>query len=75
MPPTSLRGDYFSVVFPHREKVSNYLRACKSPYCDHHFFEAMESLHHQEDNLRLIEVGANLGDCSLWAATMYDIPV
>ena len=74
MPPASKRGDYYSGVFPFREKVSNYVRACQQPYCAHNFFELMESLR-DIPNMRLIEVGANLGDCSLFAATMYDIPV
>jgi len=74
MPPASRRGDYYSGVFPFREKVSNYVRACQQPYCEHNFFELMESLR-DVPNMRFIEVGANLGDCSLFAATMYDIPV
>eukprot|EP00400_MALV-I_sp_L67-5_P000232 gene232-1094_t len=74
MRPASKRGDYYSVLFPFREKVSNYVRNCKVPYCDHSFFEVMEALRNV-DNLRLVEVGGNLGDCSLWAASMYDIPV
>ena len=36
----------------------------------------MESLYNRRvSNIRVIEVGANLGDCSLWAAAMYDIYV
>eukprot|EP00400_MALV-I_sp_L67-5_P000233 gene233-1095_t len=74
MPPASKRGDYYSTVFPFREKVSNFVRACEQPYCEHNFFEFMESLR-DIPNTRLIEVGSNLGDCALWSATMYDMPV
>ena len=74
MPPAAVRGDYYSVVFPFREKVSNYVRTCKAPYCDHNFFELMESVR-TVPNLRLLEVGANLGDCALWATSMYDVDI
>lgn len=55
-------------LLPFREKVSDVVRACRAPYCDFSFMELVLRLVHPGKQLRLWEVGANLGDCTLWTA-------
>lgn len=63
---------YTLVVFPHRELVSDYARLHRVPYCNQAVLCAVQELARalqlaNAANARIIEVGANLGDCVLWA--------
>ncbi|CAE8603017.1 unnamed protein product [Polarella glacialis] len=64
-------------VLPLREKVSDVVRACQMPYCDLDFQElalraaASASSPTAAGRLRIVEVGANLGDCTVWAAAHF----
>ncbi|CAK9057419.1 unnamed protein product, partial [Durusdinium trenchii] len=55
-------------LLPIPEKVSDVVRACRLPYCDLSFMELVLRVAAVSSSLQLLEVGANLGDCSLWAA-------
>ncbi|CAJ1417957.1 unnamed protein product [Effrenium voratum] len=55
-------------VLPVPEKVSDVVRACRLPYCDLSFMELMLRAAAGSGAVHLVEMGANLGDCSLWAA-------
>eukprot|EP00928_Gymnodinium_smaydae_P022617 TRINITY_DN18937_c0_g1_i2.p1 TRINITY_DN18937_c0_g1~~TRINITY_DN18937_c0_g1_i2.p1 ORF type:complete len:642 (+),score=127.30 TRINITY_DN18937_c0_g1_i2:233-2158(+) len=60
-------------VLPFREKVSDVVRACELPYCDLSFMElAIRAAGSGVVRpVFLTEVGANLGDCSVWAAAHF----
>ncbi|CAJ1332552.1 unnamed protein product [Effrenium voratum] len=64
---------YVVSVFPHRELVSDFLRARQVPYCNESILRAAQRLARRLQqtgarSVRVVEVGANLGDCSLWIA-------
>ncbi|CAE7599527.1 unnamed protein product [Symbiodinium natans] len=56
-------------VLPTPEKVSDVVRSCSLPYCDLCFVElALRAVAASaRKSLHLLEVGANLGDCTFWA--------
>jgi FkbM family methyltransferase len=68
--PTAVTRSYVAHLFPFHEKVSDYVRACSQPYCDQVFIELLLVVGRYYDKSQpiwLLEVGANLGDCALWA--------
>eukprot|EP00434_Breviolum_minutum_P004863 symbB.v1.2.004290.t1/scaffold220.1/size262620/14 len=64
---------YQLFVFPFRELVSDFVRARKVPYCNESILRVVQTLARHLHRTRAhavhaIEIGANLGDCSLWLA-------
>lgn len=63
-------------VFPHRELVSDFLRSRSVPYCNESILRVIQRLAqrlHKEGarEVRIVEVGSNLGDCVLWAVRRF----
>ncbi|CAE7284343.1 pom1 [Symbiodinium natans] len=64
---------YTLLLFPYRELVSDFIRARRVPYCNESILREVEKLASRLQSarahkVRVVEVGANLGDCSLWIA-------
>ncbi|CAE8600409.1 unnamed protein product, partial [Polarella glacialis] len=63
---------YRLALFPFRELVSDFVRARGVPYCNESILRAVQRLARRLErakasHVRLVEVGANLGDCIIWA--------
>merc|ERR1719247_784159 len=66
--PAAAVPSYEAHLFPFHEKVSDFVRACGVPYCDQIFIELLMAVERSVNRtVWLIEIGANLGDCSLFA--------
>ena len=64
---------YRLFLFPYRELVSDFVRARLIPYCNESILRLVQVLCRRlqregASTAKVIEVGANLGDCSLWTA-------
>lgn len=64
---------YKLLLFPYRELVSDFIRARRVPYCNESILREVQKLAKRlqragAHKVRVIEVGANLGDCSIWIA-------
>lgn len=65
--------NYQLFVFPYRELVSDFVRARKVPYCNESILRVVQTLARRLHRTRasavhVVEIGANLGDCSVWLA-------
>ena len=67
-PEALIKTAHLSISDP----LSPSSQACHRPYCDSSFFELMLKLPKVD---RLIEVGSNIGDCSLWSAAALNVEV
>ncbi|CAE7695275.1 Scn1a [Symbiodinium sp. CCMP2456] len=70
LPAQAARSRPRVAVLPMPEKVSDVVRSCSLPYCDLNFFELVlrAVAASARKKLHLVEVGANLGDCTFWVA-------
>ncbi|CAE7191527.1 unnamed protein product, partial [Symbiodinium necroappetens] len=70
LPSQAARSRPRVAVLPMPEKVSDVVRSCSLPYCDLNFFELVlrAVAASARKKLHLVEVGANLGDCTFWVA-------
>eukprot|EP00439_Symbiodinium_sp_Y106_P020048 s308_g2.t1 len=64
---------YKLLLFPYRELVSDFIRARRVPYCNESILREVQKLAKRLQSarahkVRVIEVGSNLGDCSIWTA-------